>query len=158
MRFLERLGQETLRSFSTYDFLILDYLRREQPVPAHLKARLPALIDVGAVESVGRGRGTRYLLSRRLYAALGRRGTATRVRGLDAPTRKALLSAHLRAAGDAGAPMLELRQVLPSDSFASIRRMLEEMRRSGLVRLVGERRWARWYATSAMSQDEAPDV
>jgi ATP-dependent DNA helicase RecG len=158
VRFLERLGQETLRSFSTYDFLILDYLRREQPVPAHLKARLSALIDVGAVESVGRGRGTRYLLSRHLYAALGRRGTATRVRGLDAPTRKALLSAHLRAAGDAGAPMSELRQVLPSDSVASIRRMLEEMRRAGLVRLVGERRWARWYAMPSMRQNGEPDV
>jgi ATP-dependent DNA helicase RecG len=158
VRFLERLGQETLRSFSTYDFLILDYLRREQPVPVHLKAQLPALIDVGAVESVGRGRGTRYLLSRRLYAALGKKGTATRVRGLDAPTKKALLSAHLRAAGGAGAPMSELRQVLPSDSVASIRRMLEEMRRAGLVRLVGERRWARWYATPAIRQNEAPDV
>jgi ATP-dependent DNA helicase RecG len=96
------------------------------------------------------------LLSRRLYAALGRSGTATRVRGLDAPARKALLSAHLRAAGDAGAPMSELRQVLPSDPVASIRRMLDEMRRSGLVRLRGERRWARWYAIQAMRQNEGP--
>jgi ATP-dependent DNA helicase RecG len=158
VRFLERLGQERLRSFSTYDFLILDHLRREQPVPPHLKGRLPALIEVGAIESQGRGRGMRYLLSRRLYAALGRSGTATRVRGLDTPAKKALLSAHLRAAGDAGPPMSELRQVLPSDSVASIRRMLDEMRAAGLVRLRGQRRWARWYATPAMPQNGAPGV
>jgi hypothetical protein len=57
VRFLKRHGQETLRSFPSYDFLMLGYIRREQPVPAHLNARLPALIDVGAVESVGRGWG-----------------------------------------------------------------------------------------------------
>jgi ATP-dependent DNA helicase RecG len=158
VRFLERLGEETLQSFATYDFLILDFLRREQPVPAHLRARLPALIEVGAVESMGRSRGTRHLLSWRLYAALGRSGTTTRVRGLHAPARKALLSAHLRAAGDGGAPMSELRQVLPSDSVASIRRMLDETRRAGLVRLRGERRWARWYAIPAMRQNGGPDV
>ena len=42
---------------SAYDFLILDFLRREQPVPAHLRARLPALIEVGAVESMRQNEG-----------------------------------------------------------------------------------------------------
>ncbi len=44
VRFIERLGEEKLKSFSTYDFLALDYLRREQSVPEHLKASLPSLI------------------------------------------------------------------------------------------------------------------
>jgi len=158
VRFLERLGHETLRSFSTDDFLALDYLHREQPLPPHLRARIPALIEIGAVESVGLGRGTRYLLSRALYAALGRSGTATRVRGLDTPTKKALLAEHLRAQGDAGAPMSELRQVLPADSAASILRMLHDMQRNGLVRLVGSRRWARWYANAAIRQKNPSDA
>lgn len=157
VRFLEQLGNEKLHSFSTYDFLILDYLRREQPIPSPLKTRVSALVEMGAVESVGRGRGVRYLLAPQLYAALGRRGTATRVRGLDAATKKALLVEHLRAAGEAGAPMSELRQVLPSDSTASIRRMLQEMMGGGLVRLAGERRWARWYV-AAMRQKDSRDA
>ena len=61
VRFFERLGEEKLRSFSTYDFLVLDHLRREQGLPDHLKACLPGLIAAGAVESIGRGRGTRYI-------------------------------------------------------------------------------------------------
>lgn len=156
VRFLERLGQDTLRSFSTHDFLILDCLRREQPVPPNLRTRIPALVELGIVESVGRGRGMRYLLARQMYAALGRKGTATRVRGLDTPAKKALLLEHLRAAGEAGAPMAELRQVAPADSAASILRMLREMKRAGLVGLAGERRWARWYA--AMRQTPPPDA
>ena len=40
IRFLEKVGQERLASFSTRDFLILDLLQREQPVPDDLKVRL----------------------------------------------------------------------------------------------------------------------
>jgi ATP-dependent DNA helicase RecG len=49
VRFMEQLGEETLRSFSTYDFLVLDYVERENPIPEHLKYRLPALIEIGEI-------------------------------------------------------------------------------------------------------------
>jgi ATP-dependent DNA helicase RecG len=53
VRFIEQLGEEKLKSFSTYDFLALDHLRREQSMPEHLKACLPGLVAAGAVESIG---------------------------------------------------------------------------------------------------------
>ncbi len=146
VRYLERLGAETLRSFSTHDFLALDYLHREQPLPEHLKARLPGLVAAGAVESVGRGKGTRYLLSQRLYAALGKKGVYTRKRGLDHETNKALLERHLRTQGGTEAPLAELQQVLPSLPKRAIQQLLKEMREEGRVELRGQRRWARWFA------------
>lgn len=148
VRFLERLGEETLRSFSTYDFLALDYLHRDQPLPEALTARLPGLLEAGAVESVGRGKGTRYLLSQRLYAEIGARGVYTRKRGLDHETNKALLEQHLRLQGEEGAPLSELRQVLPSESESSIQRMLSELRSERRIFLRGQRRWARWVISS----------
>ncbi|MBK8118080.1 MAG: hypothetical protein IPK39_01660 [Sulfuritalea sp.] len=33
VRFIERLGEEKLKSFSTYDFIAFDHLRREQGLP-----------------------------------------------------------------------------------------------------------------------------
>ena len=149
VRFMERLGEETLRSFSTYDFLALDCLHREQPLTDLLRARLPGLVAVGAVESVGRGRGTRYLLSQRLYAELGAKGAYTRKRGLDRETNKALLEKHLRGQGEAGSPLSELRQVLPSESAGGVQRLLDELRSEGRVMLRGQRRWARWVIASA---------
>lgn len=146
VRFLERLGEETLRSFSTDDFLTLDALHREQPIPEQLRHRLHSLVAVGAVESVGRGRGTRYLLSRRLYAALGANGVYTRKRGLDWETNKALLERHLQAQGESGAALSELRQVLPAESLSVVQRLLDELRREGRVSLRGTRRWAKWLA------------
>jgi ATP-dependent DNA helicase RecG len=144
VRFIERLGDETLRSFSTDDFLALDSIEREQPLTERLKTRLVGLIVAGAVESIGRGKGTRYLLSRGLYAALGAKGVYTRKRGLDHETNKALLEAHLRGQGEAGSPLSELRQVLPSESEGAIQRLLNELRSEGRVVLRGQRRWARW--------------
>ncbi|MDK9718413.1 MAG: putative DNA binding domain-containing protein [Trichlorobacter sp.] len=147
VRFMERLGEETLRSFSTYDFLTLDYLHREQTLPEHLKARLPNLVELGAIESVGRGRGTRYLLSRRLYAALGAKGVYTRKKGLDRETNKALLEKHLRNQGEVGAQLAELRQVLPAESESTVQNLLNELREENRVALKGKRRWARWFIT-----------
>lgn len=151
VRFMERLGDEKLRSFSTDDFLILDLLHREQVVPEGLRRRLADLVHIGAVESVGRGRGTRYILSRSLYAYVGGKGTYTRRRGLDRDANKALLLKHLRDQGQEGAAISELCQVLPGESRSMVGRLLSELRDEGAVALRGKRRWARWY----VAEDEA---
>ncbi|MEO7271144.1 MAG: ATP-binding protein [Vicinamibacterales bacterium] len=148
VRYLERLGQETLHSFSTDDFLTLDYVHREEPLPPHLQARVHGLVDQGALESVGRGRGTRYLLSQRLYAAMGAKGVRTRRKGLDHETKKALLQQHLAEQGDGGAGLAELRQVLPAESESAVQRLLAEMRAEGRVDIQGVKRWARWVAVA----------
>ncbi len=144
-RFIERLGEERLKSFSTYDFLALDYLQREQAVPEHLKACLPGLIAAGAVESIGRGRGTRYILARGLYAALGRKGHYTRKKGLDRATNKELLLKHIRDNATSGAQMEEFRQVLPALSRSQIQVLLRELRAQGLIHSVGKTKAARWF-------------
>lgn len=144
VRFMERIGEQTLRSFSTDDFLALDALHREQPLRDALKERLPGLVAVGAVEAMGRGKGARYMLSKALYAALGAKGTHTRKKGLDHETNKALLLKHLSAQGQEGAPLADLRQVLPSLPTSAVQSLMNELRKEGAVFLDGQRRWAKW--------------
>ena len=144
VRFLERLGEQTLRSFSTDDFLALDAVHREQNLAPHLRQRMPGLIDVGAIESIGRGRGARYILSAALHAALGAKGTHTRKKGLDHETNKALLLKHLAEQKAEGAPLAELRQVLPALPESAVQSLIQELREEGKVCLEGQRRWARW--------------
>lgn len=151
VRFMERLGEETLRSFSTLDYLALECLEQDKPLSPALKERLPGLIAVGAVESMGRGRGTRYMLSEALYASLGAKGTYTRQRGLDRDTNKALLLKHVMKQGEQGAPVSELQQVLPTHSPSALRSLLLELRAENKLALKGERRWARWYAITHKS-------
>lgn len=145
LRFLERVGEERTRSFSTHDFLLLDLLRQELPVPHSLQNRLPGLISAGLVESVGRGRGARHLLSRALYAAIGKKGAYTRRRGLDRETNKALLVKHIQDNNVSGSPLAELVQVLPALSEKQVQSLLREMRDAGYLSVRGNRRWARWF-------------
>lgn len=149
VRFLERIGEDRLRGFTTHDFLVLDALRRHQPLAPVMEARLPGLVDAGVVERHGRGRGVRYILSRGMYAALGQRGAYTRERGLDHETNKALLLKHIRENDEAGSPLSEMCQVLPALPTRQVQRLLEELRNEGRVRLKGMRRWARWHAVNS---------
>ena len=145
VRFMERLGEETLRSFSTLDYLALERLEQGKALSAELLERVPSLIAAGAVEAIGRGKGVRYILSEALYATLGAKGTYTRQRGLDRNTNKALLVTHLTQQSPQGAPLAELRQVLPTLPESAVQDLLRELRTEGKLVLRGERRWARWF-------------
>ena len=152
VRFLERLGNEKLMGFSTYDFLALDAIAREQPLTQAMRDRIPGLVEVGAVEQRGRGRGRQYLLSRSLYASLGRAGAYTRKRGLDRETNKALLMQHLTDSGAEGAPIRDLLQVLPTLSRDQVKRLLRELAVEGLAQVIGVTRAGRWFAVDSTGQ------
>jgi ATP-dependent DNA helicase RecG len=143
VRFLERLGQETLQSFTTWDFLTLNAIERDEKLTGRLKDRVAGLINAGVIETVGRGRSQKYLLARSVYESVGRAGVHTRRRGLDHETKKALLLKHL-AETELGSAIGELNQVLPAESRHALRKLLQELQAEGKVALRGEKRGARW--------------
>jgi len=145
LRFLEQLHRETQRHLDLEDLLVLDLVHRDGKVPESLLRRLAPLLDDGAIERVGRGRGTRYLLSRRFYRALGRSGAYTRRRGLDRDTNKALLVKHIEGTGAAGAVLAELQEVLPALSRDQVRVLLRELRREGRIEARGTTKAGRWF-------------
>jgi ATP-dependent DNA helicase RecG len=148
VRFLERVGEETLRTFSTRDFMVLDLADQGDKLPPDLSSSAQRLRDMGVVESVGRGRGTRYVLSRRYYQFAAAAGTYTRMRGLDRETNKQLLLTHVVDSGNGGCPLAEIQQVLPSHSRRQLQGLMSELRRDGLVEVRGKGRGARWFATA----------
>ena len=146
LRFLERVGEETLRTFSTRDFIALDLAERGDKMPAELRPYAHRLTEVGVLESVGRGAGARYVLSRRYYQFAEATGTYTRRRGLDQETNKQLLLKHIHDSGSAGSPLAELRQVLPALSKDQVQYLVKQLRSDGLVVSRGRTRAGRWYA------------
>lgn len=162
VRFLEQIGIETLETFTTEDYLILDAIHREERVPDTLKSRLPRLRDLGVIEAHGRGKGIRFMLSRRFYGFVGQPGTYTSRLGLDRQTNKALLMKHIQDNAASGSHLYELTQVLPSLSRKTVQRLLSELRDEGRAHVVGRTRNARWYpgpgpvvATSDTASHEA---
>jgi ATP-dependent DNA helicase RecG len=148
LRFLEEVGRERAAAFTTEDFLVIDFVHREQSVPGYLAPRVHSLLDQGIIERMGRGRGTRHLLSRRFYRFMGKGGAYTRKRGLDRETNKTLLLRHIEGSVATGARFEELQQVLPGLSRNQVQGLLRELRKEGRIRPEGQRRWARWLPTS----------
>jgi ATP-dependent DNA helicase RecG len=145
IRFLEKVGQERLQSFNTYDFLVLDHLQHGRSVPETLKPSLSRLVGAGIVEAIGRGRGVRYILSRSIYKYIGEKGTYTRQKGLDRDTNKALLVKHIKENAGRGARLEEFQQVLPSLSRYQIQTLLRELKKDRKIIVKGRTRAARWY-------------
>ncbi|WP_040668213.1 ATP-binding protein [Nitrolancea hollandica] len=145
LEFLQNLGRETNTSFTTEDFLILDLVHREERAPREYQERVSQLLDLGAIERIGRGRGVRYLLSRRFYTSVGRSGVYTRHRGLDRETNKALLMRHIEVNRTRGSQLGELQEVLPALSRKTIQHLLGELKSEGLIHVIGRTRSARWF-------------
>jgi ATP-dependent DNA helicase RecG len=143
--FLERIAQERQVLLHVDDLLVLDAVHRELPIAEPVAHRVGSLLDLGAIERVGRGRGTRYLLSERFYKSVGRPGAYTRKRGLDRETNKALLLKHIRRNAETGSQQSELAEVLPALSKGQIRHLLEELKSTGQVEVLGQTRGARWF-------------
>ena len=142
LQFLEKVGGEKQKYFHTRDFVVLDLLRREEPVPEVLLPRLQRLRDLGVVELVSR---RKYILSRSLYGFLGKKGVYTRKRGLDREKNKELLLKHIRDNRKTGSPLSEFFDIFPESSRHQIQGLLRELKREGKVYCVGVTRGARWY-------------
>ena len=125
--------------------MLLDILNRERPIPDELKPSITRLLDQGVLERIGRGRGSRYILSRRYYNFIGKKGIYTRKRGLDRETNKTLLIKHIDDNKRMGSQLSELKQVLPSLSYDQVKSLLRELKREGRIYNIGRTRAAKWY-------------
>ncbi|MEJ7652709.1 MAG: ATP-binding protein [Chloroflexia bacterium] len=157
VKFLEKIGQETLSSFHTEDFLVLDLVHSDQTLPEFLRARVPRLLDLGVIERYGRGRGVRYILSKHFYEFVGQRATYTRKRGLDRETNKELLLRHITENNREGSRLEELKQVLPSQSRRTVQRLLSELKAEGRVHISGRTSAARWVSGPGEPSGIRPD-
>ncbi|MDP8213595.1 MAG: ATP-binding protein [Candidatus Euphemobacter frigidus] len=142
LRFLEKIGDETQKSFTVEDFLTLHYLRQEMKLPENLTLRLQHLLNCGVIEKTGRGRGTRHILSKRFYILMKKRGDYTTRRGLDRETNKELIIKHLKHFHKG--TLAEFKQVLPSLTRHQIYGLLRELKKEGRVRLTGKTRGGHW--------------
>lgn len=145
LQFLEKVGRETLDLFSTADFLLLDYVHKNRTIPDSLRGRLQVLVEKGIIERYGRGRGVKYVLSRRFYKMVDKKGAYTRKKGLDRETNKALLLKHIEENREDGSRLKDLMQVLPALSKDQVQTLIRELKSDGKIYKSGVTRAALWY-------------
>lgn len=142
LRFLEKIGAETQKSFGIDDFLLLDILRTGKKIPGNLTYRLPYLREKGIIELLSKGRGAHYILSKKFYTFSGNAGIYTRHRGLDRETNKALLLNHLKH--HRKGTIKEFQEVLPTLTRDQIHSLLKELKKEKHVRFVGQKKSGYW--------------
>ena len=141
LTFLEKIGRERQVSFEATDFITLDLINREEKLPQWARDRIPVLLKSGVVERIGR----KYMLSRKYYEFVDRKGVYTRKRGLDRETNKQLLLKHIRDNRDNGSRLNDLRQVLPGLSRRQVQALLAALKKQNKVWMVGKTSAAKWY-------------
>ncbi|MDR1925346.1 MAG: putative DNA binding domain-containing protein [Planctomycetaceae bacterium] len=150
---MEKIGKETLETFNTNDFLIVNYVQQEKTIPKIFRDRIPRLIDRGILERVGRGK---FILSQRYYDYIDQKGTYTRKRGLNRGEQKTLLLKHIQSSREEGCPLRELCQVLPECTENQIRVLLRELRKEEKIMPVGTTRAGRWFVSHSTQETKTP--
>ncbi len=141
LTFLEKIGRERQMSFESTDFITLDLINREEKLPQWARDRMPALLKSGVVEHIGR----KYMLSRKYYEFVDRKGVYTRKRGLDRETNKQLLLKHIKENRDSGSRLKELMQVLPALSNDQVKKLIAELKKEAKIYKIGATMAALWY-------------
>lgn len=149
VKFLANLPPDQSNAFSSHHFLVLDHVRRGQPVPRWCRDELDSLRSLDIVHFQGRGRGTRYFLNESLYdGAIQESGTIRNSRLLRDENR-ALLLRHIEDHRDNGSTLAELHQILSFLSRAQIQTLLRELKTENKIRSVGRTKGGRWYPAEA---------
>jgi ATP-dependent DNA helicase RecG len=143
VRFLRSFDDSVKNTLSTDDWLTLERLSREEPLPEDLIACTVRLSELGMVSRAGKGR---FILAESYYQLQGREETFRRLRKSE--QNKELLERHIADHAVDGSPLRELVKLLPKLNRDKVRAMLDELRAEGRIHSQGTKRGARWFPGS----------
>lgn len=142
LKYLERVGEETLDTLDPHDFLVLSAVAEGKRLSADLRRHVPALVEKGLLERIGRGKP---ILAPKLYQPESEAAVAARHRDSVREQSKAGLLRHITSNRKTGSSLKELMAVVPDLTRNQVQDLLKELRREGKTHPVGATRSARWY-------------
>ncbi|MDR3256299.1 MAG: putative DNA binding domain-containing protein [Endomicrobium sp.] len=137
--FLNKIAKESNIILGFDDIYELENIR-ENKIPNNIKTT-KHLIDLGVIEKIPY-RKNQYVLCKKYYNVIGRKGEYTRIKGLERNRCKALLFQHIEDYGKGY--LKEFVDVLPNLSKSTISDMLKELAKEQKIEFVGTRRCGYW--------------
>lgn len=142
LNFFENVYSEKKIKWTTQDLILMDDIRiGKSPLPKYQDSLL-RLTEQGIVEKFGRGRGVKYILSKRFYTFLGEKGVYTRKKGLGIEEKKALIIKHLKNYGKG--TISEFQDVIPSSNREYIKYLLKVLRDEKQIKFEGSKKSGFW--------------
>jgi len=136
--YLERITNERQMLLSFEEIYELEKIREHQRIEKpEFKDKF---IKLGIIEPIGKGRGTKYILSSRYYENIGQSGKHTRIKGFNRNQLKELIFNHIRE----GKPsqrtdfMTGFSEYKPKD----ISNILQELKKEEKIVFIGNKKWA----------------
>ncbi len=145
LQFFDKIINEKQISFLIDDLLLLEQLRQGlQPSP-QFQNNLHRLVENGVVEVYSRGRGTKYILTKKYYSYANQKGIYTRRRGLENVEKKELILKHLR--NHQKGNMAEFHQIFPNLTRYQIHTLLKSLKKEGQIKYIGPPKNGYWILT-----------
>jgi hypothetical protein len=138
LKFLERVGQETLDTLDPHDFLILGLIVSGKRLPAELRPHVPRLLELGILDRTGRGKP---ILAKRLYSSSASAKAIER----DAVRQRNRMALSDHISSHAGCSLHEIMTAFPGLTRNQIQSFLKQLRADGLIHPSGPTKSARWY-------------
>ena len=140
--YLERIINEHQILLSFEEIYELEKIREWQKIEKpEFKDKF---IRLGIIESIGKGRGTKYILSRRYYETIGQSGKHTRIKGLNRDQVKELILNHIKEGKPAR--RIDLITGFSECKPKDISNILQELKKAGEITFIGEPKTGRWLA------------
>lgn len=143
LKFVEKVKSEKNINLSTRDLILLDEIRIGNIPKNEFQSILKKMIENGIIEKFGRGRGSKYILSKKYYVYIGQPGIYTRIKGLDKDEKKELILKHLKF-NDGKGTIQHFEQVISSYSRNQIHQLLKELKKESKIKRVGNRKDGHW--------------
>lgn len=142
LKFFEKVYSEKTIGWTTQDLILLDDIRTGKSLLPEYQDSLRRLTEQGIVEKFGRGRGVKYILSKRFYTFLGEKGAYTRMKGLGIEEKKALIIKHLKNYGKG--TISEFQDVILSSNREYIKYLLKVLRDEKQIKFEGSKKSGFW--------------
>ncbi len=140
LKFMERVGEETLATLDPHDFLILGLIASGKRLPAELRPHVPRLLEVGVLDRTGRGKP---VLAKRLYSSAKGASAKTAEREAAGQRNRMALRDHITK--HAGCSLQEIMASFPELTRNQVQSCLKQLRSEELIHLSGSTKSARWF-------------
>lgn len=134
--FLEKITNQKQIILSFEEIFELENIREKQEAQ-NLEFR-KKFLDLGLIENIGKGRGSKYILSRKYYEYEGKLWKHTQLVGASRDEKKLLILKHLKKVGKKGANSGDFFDIFTENITAKeMDNILQELRRDGKISFVG---------------------
>ena len=130
VKYLEQVSKETSVALSVNDLITLEKIKNNEKTSTGSKI-IRRLLNNDLIEKAGQ----KYILSKKYYEDIGKKGEYTRRKGLDKNTNKTLILSHLKL--HKKGYMKEFVEALKDVPNKTINRYLYELKEEGKIELIG---------------------